>query len=182
MTVEVNLLEQISSQLSALSSSSGPSSAEQLTAALLFSNILTNPQNDPALALTASHSNTTQASPQTIYGPTPIGGQYGALLASVSISVDAIFQTNYKWQLLITGVTSPNPPFQDFDPTVNTFDDVPTAKFYFVKPGANIQINVYNSVSGNTSDGIMSVFPVWNQLTSSQYAVIRKYMGSIEQF
>lgn len=149
---------------------------------LLSSGILTNPQNDPALALSALHTYTSQQTPQTIYGPTTIGGQYGALLASISISVDAVFQTNYKWQLIITGVTSPNPPFQDYDPTVNTFDDVPNGKFYYVKPGANVQINVFNSVSTNTTDGIMSVFTVWNALTAAQANVIKKYMGIIENY
>lgn len=184
--MELDLLEQINSKVSAITpasfSGASVSSSDQLVAALLFSNILTSPRNDPQLAKAAIHTYNSQQTPQTIYGPNTLGGQYGALLASVSLSVDAVFQTNYKWQLIITGVTNPNPPFQSYDPTVNTFDDVPTAKFYYLKPGANLQINVFNSVSTNTTDGIMSIFPVWNQLTQTQYNVINKYMGATAEY
>lgn len=147
---------------------------------LLQSNILTNPATNPQQATTVSHTYTSQQSPQVVYGPNAIGGNYGALLASVSLSVDAVFQTNYQWQFQVTGVTGPTTPFQDFDPTVNVFDIVPSGKFFYMKPGANIQINAYNATSGNTTDGIMSVYVVWNILTPQQYQIINKYAAGAQ--
>lgn len=162
-------LNKILAQLSSLE--------DAIAIALLNSSIMAAPLQDPRQATPVLHTFTSQSSPQAVYPRNTLAGSNGALLASVSISVDAIFQTNYQWQYVIDGVTSPVPPFQDFDPTVNVMDLVPTGKFFYLKPGAGLTINAFNSVSGNSSDGIMSILVTTNQLTQKQAAVIQKYLG-----
>jgi len=98
----------------------------------------------------------TLQSPATILN-TAVAGSYGARLASVSIAVDAIFQANYYWKLVVDGVTSPTQPFIPFDPTVNTFDLIPSGTFYLLKPGAGVHFYAYNA-TGTTSDGHASIY------------------------
>jgi len=88
---------------------------------------------------------------------TAVAGSYGARLASVSIAVDAVFQANYYWKLVVDGVTSPTQPFIPFDPTVNTFDLIPAGTFYLLKPGAGVHFYAYNA-TGITSDGHASIY------------------------
>jgi len=88
---------------------------------------------------------------------TAVAGSYGARLASVSIAVDSIFQANYYWKLVVDGVTSPTQPFIPYDPTVNTFDLIPSGTFYLLKPGAGIHFYAYNA-TGTTSDGHASIY------------------------
>jgi len=98
----------------------------------------------------------TLQSPATLLD-TAVAGSYGARLASVSIAVDAVFQANYYWKLVVDGVTSPTQPFIPFDPTVNTFDLIPSGTFYLLKPGAGIHFYAYNA-TGTTSDGHASIY------------------------
>ena len=97
------------------------------------------------------------SNPYTVLS-TQLAGSYGARLASVSIAVDSVFQTNFYWRVIVDGVVDPNIPFQPFDPTVNVFDLVPSGTFFLLKPGAGIHIQAYNNNSGNTTNGIMSIY------------------------
>jgi hypothetical protein len=130
---------------------------------------------DRSIGNTVPYTYAGQAAPYTVYD-FPIGSDSGARLASVSISVDAIFQANYYWSLFIDGVTGPTGKnYEPFDPTVNTFEAVPASKFYILRPGARVQIKAYNAVSGNTKDGIISVFVAADLLTPAQWAMYSRF-------
>ena len=141
---------------------------------------------DPKFAVSVSASTTAQA-PQVIYQRT-VGGPHGAIVRSVSVSVDAVFQTNFYWQSVISGTDQgDSTPFQPFDPTVNVFDAVPQQGGYRgqqgipVAPGAQIKISAYNHNSGNSTNGIMSVYVVFDQITQpepAQATVSRNALGT----
>jgi len=117
--------------------------------------LLRHPMYIVTTAVDVPASSTLQ-NPKTILD-TAIAGSYGARLASVSIAVDAIFQANYYWKLVVDGITSPTQPFIPFDPTVNTFDLIPSGTFYLLKPGAGIHFYAYNA-TGTTNDGHASIY------------------------
>lgn len=132
------------------------------------------PVIDKKIAVSVPATSTNSSQPFTVY-QNSIGGTYGCRLASVSIAVDAVFQTNFFWADFITGVTQPNPPLGPFDPTVNTFDEVPSGKFFVLKPGASIKITAINNVSTNLTNGIMSVNVVYDLITEGEYNLLQRY-------
>ena len=128
---------------------------KQLKTIFNANTLLRHPMYIVTTAVDVPASSTLQ-NPKTILD-TAIAGSYGARLASVSIAVDAVFQANYYWKLVVDGVTSPTQPFIPFDPTVNTFDLIPSGTFYLLKPGAGIHFYAYNA-TGTTNDGHASIY------------------------
>jgi hypothetical protein len=160
-----------------------PSSYLYLDAAraILANNILGSPSVDREIATSIPSTYNTSTSPFTVYDQ-PVGANYGALLSSVSISVDAIFQANFNWSLFIDGVTGPTGKnYEQWDPTVNTFEAVPTSKAYLLNPQAHVQIKVYNAKSTNSNPGIMSVFVAAGQLSASEAKVLSKYKALLDE-
>lgn len=144
-------------------------STQALIKTMLLTSDINSPFIDKAIAISVPNTSVS-TSPFTVYSAT-IGGQWGARLATGSIAVDSIFQTNYNWNFVLTGATSTNNTFQPFDPTVNTFDIVPNGKFIIVKPGTRLTIQAYNNTS-TTSDGIMSVYVVADLLKQDEAGLI----------
>jgi hypothetical protein len=144
-----------------------------LAQSILGRSTLLHPTDDPVIDVSVP-TTATVANPFTVYSK-PVSYGNGALLASVSISTDAIFQANYDWTLNIDGVSGPQGKSQiPFDPTVNTFEAVPSARTFYLKPGAAVTITASNS-TGTSSTGIMSVYVVTDQLTEYEAAIITKY-------
>jgi hypothetical protein len=142
---------------------------------ILSGNVLGVPFFDREIATEVPYTVQSAATPFKVYD-FPVGGSNGALLSSVSIAVDSVFQTNYLWTLFIDGVTGPTGnQFESFDPTVNTFEAVPASKTYLLKPQAHVQIKAYNANSGNNNNGIISVFVVAGMLNPAEAAVLQKY-------
>lgn len=139
---------------------------------ILNNSAMSEPVEVPSIANSVP-SSATKDDPAVVFNET-ISGSYGARLASISVAVDAVFQTNYKWLLSILNTGYPSQTWQSFDPTVNTFEEVPSGKYFIVKAGTTIQIKAYNN-TGTSSDGIMSVYLVYDQLTSSEAAILSKY-------
>jgi len=146
---------------------------------ILHNPLLVHPFVDREINVDVPQASTSPNTPFTVYDYA-VGGQYGARLSSVSISVDAIFQANYYWTMFIDGVTGPNGKnFQPFDPTVNTFEAVPTAEFYYLKPQAHVTITAYNQ-SGISNDGHMSVFVSADQMTQGQQTIFNNYNAMLD--
>ena len=135
-----------------------------------ISSILKHPNYIPSIANIASSTSTLQ-NPITLFD-TPIGSNYGAVLASVSLSADTVFQSDYYWQLSVSGITNPNPPFMPFDPTVNTFDLIPAGVFFLLKPGSAVKIKAYNHNTANITDGLLSIYVVVDILTQNESEVL----------
>ena len=129
---------------------------KQLKTILNTNTLLRHPMYIITTAVDVPASSNLQ-NPFAVLPKTTIAGSYGARLASVSIAVDAVFQANYYWKLIVDGVTNPAAPFVPFDPTVNTFDLIPSGTFYLLKPGAAITLLAYNA-TGTTNDGHASIY------------------------
>ena len=150
------------------------------TLILLWNSIMNNPtistpyvDRKPAYQNVPYTSNSLE-SPFTVYSNN-VAGDNGARLASVSISVDAVFQSGFQNNLFIDGVTGVNgKTFLPFDPTVSTFEQVPQGEFMYLKPGASVLIQAYYTGSGSTN-GSMSVSVVSDQLSLYQAAIKRAY-------
>ena len=134
--------------------------------------LLKNPNNDKDIDVEVPATGYPSASPFVVYNRRAVAGPYGARLASVSYSVDAIFQSNFYWKSKIDGITTPSATFQPWDSTVSTFEEVPTGNPFLLKPGAGIAIYAYNANSSNTSNGIMSVSVVAADLTEDEYEAV----------
>ena len=125
-------------------------------------NTLTNPnpiEDTNIVALATS----TAANPQVLFNDN-IGGTYGGKVYSISLAVDAVFQSNFYIKVEIDGVSigtikHPN-NFHPWDATTNTFDYVKTNTNYKLQKNANITISAYNNNSGNTTNGNVSVYIV----------------------
>jgi hypothetical protein len=123
----------------------------------------------------------TLAAPFTVYEKAVGSSGGGSLLASVSIAVDSVFQTDYYWSLFIDGVTGPaGSTFEPFDPTVNTFEAVPSARSYLLDPGAKVKITAYNH--GNVAhDGTISVYIAAGTLSAEERKILVKYKSLINK-
>lgn len=162
-------------------------STNDLTIVMAAQSILTrsalpNVKAVPKITVTVPHTYNSVSNSFTVFDRI-IAQTYGATLATLSISVDAIFQTNYYWFPGISGVmdSSTSLDFQPFDQTVNVFDAVPTAKSFLLPPGASVTIKAYNNVSTNTQDGHVSVYATYSQLTAAEAAVLRKYKAILDK-
>ena len=158
------------------------SSTQDIIAAaqtILHNPVIRNPWFDLESAYqNVSHSNTTPAAPAIIYNY-PVGGQFGAKLASVSVSADSVFQSNFYWAVFIDGVTGPaGKNFKPFDPTVNTYEAVPAAEFYLLKPFAVVQILAYNQ-GGTSTNGTLSVSIAADLLTQDEQTILQKYINTL---
>jgi hypothetical protein len=142
--------------------------ANTLSRSIRRSTEIDQPFIDKKLEVSVPSTSTLQ-SPFNVYGPTTIGGQWGARIATISLAVDAVFQTNYYWRFIISGATGTYNDFGPFDSNINTFDIVPMGKFINVKAGANLTVQAYNQ-TGTANNAIMSVYTVADHLTQKQAA------------
>jgi hypothetical protein len=148
---------------------------------ILTSCALGSPYVDRQIANVVPASVKTSTSPFTVYDYA-VGGSCGAVLSSVSISVDAVFQANFYWSMFIDGVTGPTgKEYEPFDPTVNTFEAVPAAKVYLLRPQAHVQIKAYNANGNNNNNAIMSVYVVSGQLLPSEAMILTKYRALLDE-
>lgn len=135
--------------------------------------LLKTPNNDKSIDVIVPYTYNTASAPFTVYNRRSVAGPYGARLASVSLSVDAVFQANYYWKSKIDSVTPSGVNFVPWDSTVNTFEEVPTGNPFLLRPGSGIAITAYNAVSTNTNDGIMSVSVVSSDLTEDEWNAVK---------
>lgn len=141
---------------------------------IMNTSTMTQPTQAPQIATVVPYTNNSALNAFTVFSQ-PIAGSYGARLASVSVAVDAVFQSNFKWLLQVASVTSAGISYQSFDPTVNTFEDVPSGTFFLVGPGSTVVIKAFNNNPSNTNNGIMSVNLTYDQLSATQASAIKRY-------